>query len=742
MTQCASVIWIAGLRLLTMMTKVEDNVDNCLIWCIVMLNEQSTQPTALNALLMMAHFHGVAASGSDIMHRFSESGKDLTQEEWLLAAKSLGLKARVVKQSIERLPFLALPVMVWCEDGQHFIIAKMEKHHYLIHDFQDNKPKVVAFDLLAKRFSGRVILVASRASVLGSLAKFDFTWFIPAVIKYRRLFLEVLLASIVVQLFALITPLFFQVVMDKVLVHRGFSTLNVITVAFIVVALFDVVLNGLRTYLFSHTTSRIDVELGARLFRHMLQLPIAYFEQRRVGETVARVRELENIRQFLTGQALTSVLDLLFSFVFIMVMWLYSPSLALIVMASLPLYAAWSAVISPILRNRLQDKFARYADNQSFLVESVSALGTIKAMAVEPQMIRRWDKQLAAYVQTSFRVTKIATIGQQGIQFIQKGVSIATLYFGAKLVIEGKMTVGQLVAFNMLAGQVAAPVIRLAQLWQDFQQVGISVARLGDILNTPTENPNSRLNLPAIHGDIRFEGVRFRYRADGQMILPYFSLRINAGEVVGIVGRSGSGKSTLTKLIQRLYLPEQGKIFIDGHDIALVDPAWLRRQIGVVLQENVLMNASIRDNIALSDPAMDLERIMAAAKLAGAHEFITALPEGYDTIVGEQGAGLSGGQRQRIAIARALVNNPRILILDEATSALDYESEHAIMRNMAAICHQRTVIIIAHRLSTVRHANRIIAMDKGEIVEMGTHDELLARPEGYYRYLHQLQNHF
>lgn len=695
---------------------------------------------ALNALLIMAHVHGVAASGGDLLHRFAANGRDLQQEEWLLAARHLGLKARLVSRAASRLHLLALPALVWREDGQHFILARIEGEQFLIQDLATGKALHLSAAEFAARYSGKLILVASRASVLGSLAKFDFTWFIPAVIKYRRIFLEVLAVSVVIQLFALITPLFFQVVMDKVLVHRGFSTLDVITVAFIVVTLFEVTLSGLRTYIFAHTTSRIDVELGARLYRHLLQLPIAYFEQRRVGDTVARVRELEQIRNFLTGQALTSVLDLLFSFIFIAVMWFYSGWLTLIVVISLPLYAAWSAFITPVLRARLNDKFARYADNQSFLVESVTALGTIKSMAVEPQMTRRWDKQMASYVHTSFRVTKLATIGQQGIQLIQKSVTIATLYFGAKLVIEGKLTVGQLIAFNMLAGQVAAPVIRLAQLWQDFQQVGISVARLGDILNTPTENPSSRLNLPEIRGDIAFDHVHFRYRPDAQLVLPDLSLSIRAGEVIGIVGRSGSGKSTLTKLVQRLYVPEQGRVLIDGNDLALADPAWLRRQVGVVLQENVLMNASVRDNIALSDPGMPLENVMQAARLAGAHDFIMELREGYDTIVGEQGAGLSGGQRQRIAIARALVNNPRILILDEATSALDYESERAIMENMDAICQNRTVLIIAHRLSTVRRAHRIIAMDKGQIIEEGSHEELLRRKDGYYRYLYQLQN--
>lgn len=694
---------------------------------------------ALIALTIIAQFHGIAVNPEDIVHQYF-AHNTFSIQQWLLAAKNLGLKAKLSKQKIERLPFIALPAVVWREDGQHFLLAKIDGDRYLIHDLGEGKPIILNKEQFNERYCGQVILVASRASILGQLAKFDFTWFIPAVIKYRRIFLEVLGVSVIIQLFALITPMFFQVVMDKVLVHRGFSTLDVITIALLVVSIFDVILGGLRTYIFAHTTSRIDVELGARLFRHLLSLPIAYFESRRVGDTVARVRELEQIRNFLTGQALTSVLDLCFSFIFLLVMWFYSGWLTLVVVISLPCYAFWSATISPILRTRLNDKFARNADNQSFLVESVTAIGTIKSMAVEPQMTRRWDQQLAAYVSAGFRVARLATIGQQGVQFIQKMVTVITLWLGAHLVIKGDLSVGQLIAFNMLAGQVAAPVIRLAQLWQDFQQVGISVARLGDILNTPTENPTSRLALPNIRGQIDFEKIIFRYRPDGAEILRNLNLNIKAGEILGIVGRSGSGKSTLTKLVQRLYVPERGRVLVDGNDLALADPSWLRRQIGVVLQENVLLNQSIRANIALADPGMALEKIMYAAKMAGAHDFIMELSEGYDTIVGEQGSGLSGGQRQRIAIARALVGNPRILILDEATSALDYESERAIMQNMQAICKGRTVLIIAHRLSTVRMANRIIAMDKGCIVEEGTHQELLSKPNGYYRYLYQLQN--
>ncbi|MFM5401452.1 type I secretion system permease/ATPase [Aeromonas veronii] len=703
-------------------------------------NDTKSAPDyGLVGLTLLAHFHGVAADSEQIKHQHGCEGKPLSDVELLLAARGMGLKAKIVSQPVKRLSLTPLPAMALRQDGEHIIIARYDSDKVLVHDLCQQKPRVFSLNEFESFYEGKLLLIASRASVDNILARFDFTWFVPAVVKYRKLLLEVLGISLVLQLFALVTPLFFQVVMDKVLVNRAFSTLDVISVGLLLVVVFNVLLSTLRSHVFAHTTSRIDVELGARLFRHLLALPLAYFEARRVGDTVARVRELEHIRGFLTGQALTTVLDLLFSFVFLSVMFYYSGWLTLVVLISLPCYAAWSFLLTPMLRRRLDEKFSRGADNQSFLVEAVGGVSTIKSMAVEPHMTRRWDNQLAAYVAASFRVTRLSNIGQGGIQLIQKLVMVGTLWLGARLVIDGSLSVGQLIAFNMLAGQVSAPVLRLAQLWQDFQQVGISVERLGDILNTRTEVPASRAALPPIQGRIQFDRVTFRYRPDGPEILHHLDLSISPGEIIGIVGRSGSGKSTLTKLIQRLYVPEGGRVLVDGNDLALADPAWLRRQIGVVLQENLLFNATVRDNIALSDPGVSLDRVIHAAKLAGAHDFIMELAEGYDTLVGEHGSSLSGGQRQRIAIARALMGNPRILILDEATSALDYESERAVMQNMQAICRGRTVIIIAHRLSTVRSANRIIAMDKGRIVESGVHAELVSRPDGYYAHLHRLQ---
>jgi subfamily B ATP-binding cassette protein HlyB/CyaB len=693
----------------------------------------------LAGLVAIARFHGIASDAAQIRHATATGDAPFDTDTLVLSARSIGLKARVVPLRTERLNRASLPALALDREGKHFIIARCEGDAALVLEAGATAPAMAPLETIAQRTTGRMIVFASRASLAGELARFDFSWFIPAVIKYRRLLLEVLAISLFVQIFGLVSPLMFQVVMDKVLVNRTYSTLAVVGIALFVSSTFEVLLTGLRNFIFSHTTNRIDVELGARLFRHLVTLPLPYFSARRVGDTVARVREIENIRNFLTGQALTAVIDLVFSVIYLGVMCVYSVWVTVIVAASLPLYAGISALLVPTLRQRLNEKFARNADNQSFLVETVSGVETVKALAVEPHFIKKWEMQLAAYVAAGFRVTHLGNIGQQLIQYIGKLVSLATLLLGAKLVIDGRLTVGELIAFNMMSQHVAGPVLRLAQLWQDFQQVGISMSRLGDILNSRTELPASRQALHVVKGDIRFENIRFRYRPDGPPVLDDVSIEIQAGQVVGIVGRSGSGKSTLTKLLQRLYLPEHGAVRIDGIDLALADPAWLRRQVGVVLQENLLFNRTIRENIALTDPGAPLERVMLAAKLAGAHEFICELPQAYDTPVEEHGGNLSGGQRQRLAIARALLTNPRILILDEATSALDFETERVIQNNMKAICAGRTVIIIAHRLTAVRNAHQIIAMDKGRIRERGTHDELLAL-SGYYAHLVSLQN--
>jgi ATP-binding cassette, subfamily B, bacterial HlyB/CyaB len=724
---------------------------------------------ALAALCTVARLHQVAADPETLRHRLGLAPNEpLDVDDLLRAAQLLGLRAKRIRSRIERLVQTPLPALALMQAGsdsaasdaglQVKVLAQCDGRRVLVmgarageaarvepgdarRDLPGGVPQIEPLEVFAAQWTGALILISSRASLAGELARFDFAWFVPALVKYRRLLGEVLLVSFVLQLLGLVSPLFFQVVMDKVLVHRAMSTLDVLVIGLLVVVVFESVLSGVRGFVMSHTTSRIDVELGARLFRHLVSLPLAYFQARRVGDSVARVRELENIRQFLTGNALTVVLDLMFSIVFLALMAWYSLPLTAVVVVSLPMYFLLSLAVTPVLRRRLDIKFARGAENQAMLVETITGIQTVKAAALEPGFARRWDRQLAAYVQASFRTQWLASLAHEAVNLIGKLGNACTLWFGAHLVMDNSLTVGQFVAFTMFAQRVAQPIMRMAQLWTDFQQTGLSVARLGDILNSQPESGNSSaLQLPPIKGRITLDQLRFRYRPDMPPVLNGVSLDVRAGECIGIVGRSGSGKSTLTKLVQRLYAPEGGRVLVDGVDISLIDAAQLRRQIGVVLQENLLFNRSIRENIAIADPAAPLAAVVRAAQLAGAHDFIGSLPQAYDTPVGEQGSSLSGGQRQRIALARALFTEPRILILDEATSALDYESEAIIQRNMAQICRDRTVLVIAHRLSAVRRADRIVVMDQGAIVEVGSHDELLARSGSLYRHLWRMQD--
>ena len=701
--------------------------------------QQSVAPApsggAWSAVAML-QFHGFPAEVGQARHAL---GAHPTLAELVRYLRSEGLKARHASISRRNIDTAALPAIISLRDKRFVVLAKVSQDRVLLSDSKTEQPMLMARAEFEAEWTGEIVFAVRRAG-LGDLGRrFDITWFLGAVRKYRWILGEVLIASFFLQLFGLITPLFFQVVVDKVLVHRGTSTLDVLVFGLVVIGLFEALLGGIRTYIFGHTTNRIDIELGARLFRHLLALPLPYFQARRVGDSVARMRELENIRQFLTGSALTLVMDLLFTIVFLAVMAAYSLTLTAVVLATFPIYIVVSVVATPLFRTRLAEKFRRGAENQAFLVEAVSGVETLKAMSVEPQMQRRWEEQLASYVSASFAVQKIGNTATQLIQLTSKLATAAILYFGAYAVIRGAMTVGELVAFNMLASRVSQPVIRLAQLWQDFHQTRLSIDRLGDILNTaPERQGSSRTSLPAIQGGVTFDRVRFRHRLDGPLVMEDVSLDVLPGQVIGIVGPSGSGKSTLAKLLQRFYVPEGGRVLVDGIDLSVVEPSWLRRQIGVVLQENVLLNASVRENIALAQPGMRIERVIKAAQLAGAHEFILELPEGYDTVVGERGSALSGGQRQRIAIARALVMNPRILIFDEATSALDYESERIVQQNLRSICEGRTVFIIAHRLSAVRHANRIVTLERGRLVEQGSHDELL-RTGGRYASLYALQ---
>jgi subfamily B ATP-binding cassette protein HlyB/CyaB len=698
----------------------------------------NTADTGILCLVALCRFHQLPVDAAQLTREFGDV-LDCTAIQ--RAAKTLGLRCTLVTPA-EKIDNSILPAIAKHCDGSYFVLARQHDEKILIHDLREPQPRVVSHKEFTTLWSGELLLFTRRRNISESLQQqFDIRWFIPALLKYKKLFGEVIVASFFLQLFALITPLFFQVVMDKVLVHQGLGTLDVLAVGFLVVIIFETLLGGIRSYIFSHTTNRVDVELGAGLYKHLLGLPLPYFQSRAVGQSVARVHELDSIRNFITGSALTVLIDLSFTVVFIAVMLYYSTSLSALVLLTIPAYTLLAYLVNPLLRQRLDEKFRFSAQNQSFLVESISGMETVKSLALEPQMQRHWEDRLADHVSSSFRAQHISNVASQCAGFINKLMTLGILWWGAQLVMLGELSVGQLIAFNMLAGRISGPILKLVQLAQDFQQAKISVERLGDILNTPREtgfNPN-RSTLPALQGNVSFERVRFRYQPDAPLILDELNLQVAAGEIIGIVGKSGSGKSTLTKLVQRLYVPEAGRVLIDGVDLATIDTRWLRRHLGVVLQDSFLFNRSVRDNIAVSNPALPMEAVVQAAQQAGAHEFIAALPQAYDTIVEENGANLSGGQRQRIAIARALISQPSILIFDEATSALDYESERIIQNNMAAICKNRTVFIIAHRLSTVRGCDRIIVMDKGRILEQGKHEQLLAH-NGYYAQLHCYQN--
>lgn len=660
-------------------------------------------------------------------------------DDMVRAGRRLGLKTRVVRTTPKRLALTPLPAIAVMRDGRFLALLEIENGLSVL-DPVAEQVRPMSDEEFLNNWDGKLVCLARTAALATGQSRFSWLWFASSTRRYWRPLTSIIVFSFFIQAAAFITPMFFQVIVDKVIVHRATSSLQVLAVGLFAVYVFEVLITGLRGYLFPHTTNRIDVELGSKMFRHLLQLPQSYFDARRVGDTIARVRELESIRNFMTSSALTLAVDALFAILLIMVLFLYNKTLAWCVVASLPIYAILSMVVFPRYIQLLEEKFNRGALNQSFMVETVSAMATLKAMAVAPAMQRRWDEQLAGYVSASFKTVTLGNGVDQIAQFVSKVVQLLVLWLGAEAVMAGEMTVGELVAFNMLASQVSQPILKLVHLWKDYQQAKVSVSRLGDILNAEIERPSttSLITMPPIEGKIKFEGVSFRYAPDGSDVIRDLSLFVDQGEFLGIVGTSGSGKSTLTKLVQILYRPSGGRILVDGIDLTVIDPDSLRRQIGVVLQENVLFNCSVAENIAYGHPEITFPRIIDAARLAGAHDFIAALPAGYATMIGERGTSLSGGQRQRIAIARALVTNPRILIFDEATSALDYESEQIVQENMEKIRRGRTVIVIAHRLSTVRRADRIIAMERGCIVEGGSHDELLAQG-GRYAHLHSIQ---
>ncbi len=656
------------------------------------------------------------------------------------AAEKLGLQLRRIETNWQNLRLLNFPALMLWGDVQ-------DLHWVVVYAVRGDR--LVIADPLEPTMSAQAVPRSVvepvwnrelwQVETVQTQERFNLSWFLPAVWKYRVLLGEVLLASLTLQFLGLATPLITQVVIDRVMVQGSIPTLDVMAIALLAVALFEAGLGILRLFIFTHTARRLDLSLSAQLFRHLMRLPLAYFESRRVGDTVARVQELENIRQFLTGTALTVILDSVFAVVYLALMFFYSVPLTGVALAVLPLYAALTLTTTPILRNWLNETFNRSADSQSFLVETVTGIHSVKAHTAEKASRDRWEGLFARYIRTSFKASTTSNISNNLGDFLTNFSYLLILWVGAHLVIKQELTVGQLVAFQMLSGRVTGPLLRLVQLWQNLQQVLLSVDRIGDILNVaPEAEPGSGLVLPPVRGQVTFDQVFFRYSPQQEPVLKGISFSVEPGMLVGVVGRSGSGKSTLSKLLQRLYLPEAGRILVDGFDIKSADLHSLRTQMGVVLQEDFLFNGNIIENISLGRSDVSAEQVVEAARLAAAHDFVSELAHGYETNVGERGTALSGGQRQRVALARLFLSNAPMLVLDEATSALDSETEQQVLQNLQSIAKNRTVFLIAHRFAPLRRADLILVMEKGMIAEKGTHEELL-RMKGLYWSLYQRQ---
>lgn len=655
-------------------------------------------------------------------------------------SEMMGLKTQLVQVPVGAVSRLNTPCLLRWQEGFAVLYETSEKS-YILAD-----PEVGLIRRTPQSFAetwgdrGEVLLLEPTRET--PQRRFGLQWFWPSLKKYRWVLLEVFVASFFVQLFGLANPLIVQIIIDRVIVQNSIETLQVLGIFLVIMAVFEALLTSLRTYLFVDTTNRIDMTLGAEIIDHLFRLPLRYFDRRPVGELSSRVNELENIRQFLTGTALTVVLDAVFSVVYIVVMVIYSWLLTLVALATIPLFVLVTLLASPIVRRQLRVKAERNAATQSLLVESLSGIQTVKAQNIELRTRWKWQERYAEYVSAGFNTVLTSTTASSASSFLNKLSALLVLWVGAYLVLQGQLTLGQLIAFRIISGYVTAPILRLAQLWQNFQETALSLERLSDIIDHPQETATDDANqipMPEITGQVSFENVAFRFAPSGPMQLLNINLDFPAGIFIGIVGQSGSGKSTLMKLLPRLYEVESGRILIDHYDISKVELHSLRRQVGIVPQDSLLFEGTIQENIALTNPDADASAIIEAAKAACCHDFIMDLPLGYNTRVGERGSNLSGGQRQRVAIARTILQNPRLLILDEATSALDYDTEHQVSTNLKQWAQGRTVFFITHRLNTIMQADQILVMDQGSAVERGNHDELMALQGRYYT-LYQQQS--
>ena len=648
-------------------------------------------------------------------------------------AESLGLSTQLLEVKTDVINRLDAPLMVRWGNGLAVIYRTSLKSVVI------GIPAVGNQELSMAEFQeqwgeeGEVLTL--KMNDLTPQKKFGFSWFVPSIVHHRVVLLEVLLASFFVQLFGLVNPLLIQQVIDKVIINSNRESLGVLGLLLVVFAIFEGLLLCLRTFLFIDTTNRIDLALGTKIIDHLLRLPLSYFDRRPVGEVSSRISELEKIRGFLTGTALTTILDAVFSLVYIVVMVMYSWELTLLTLAVIPLLVGLTLVVSPIVRKQLQTRAVASGKTQSHLIEVLSSMMTVKAQNIELRSRWKWQDLYTDFIAEGFDNTIVSTISNTLGSFLNQLSSLLLIWAGASLVLDGKLSLGELIAFRMIAGYVTGPILRMSSIWQSVQETALSLERLSDVIDHPQEAPEDNANrivMPPIDGHISFQNIKFRYKPSSPLLLKGVNLEIPHGVFVAVVGTSGSGKSTLTKLLARLYQPEEGTVLVDSIDISKVELYSLRRQIGIVPQETVLFDGSVEENITLTNPDASSEEIVEAATIACAHDFIMDLPAGYSTEVGERGGGLSGGQRQRIAIARTILQKPRMLIMDEATSALDYQTERVVSENLMQSLKGCTVLFITHRLSSIVNADLIVCMGNGTVLEAGTHQELMAARGAYY----------
>lgn len=696
------------------------------------------------SLCMVLRCYGTAVGLSRLRDLANVSRDGASMASLAHAADALGFQARGLQSlNVEALRKLTLPAIAHWEGNHYVVVYEVRTRDVLVADPALGVRRIDT-DEFQKHWTGRALELHPTPR----LEKVEeqvpaFSRFLPLLGPHRWVLLEILLATLLLDVLGLAGPVFTQTVVDKVLVQHRPSLLPVVTVGMVIVLLAQTGVSAIRQYLLNHASNRIDLTMLVMFYRHLMGLPVDYFHKRKIGDFISRFGEAGRIRELITGTAITTLLDSLMVLVYFGLMLYYNAKLSMVVVAVVPLYALVTGAFTPHLKRQNRDILARHEESQSYLVESISGIDTVKTLAVERGVRWKWETLYIRTIKAAFKGRMLRMNLESLSGLLNRGAAILILYVGATLVLKGELTVGQLMAFNLLMASILAPVSRLISLWDQFQETLVSVERLNEVFDSELEEPHlgtPRLSLPRLQGHLKLENVSFRYGNADKNILENVSLEVFPGQTVAIVGRSGSGKTTLAKLMMGLHRPTSGTVSIDGHDLRAVDLGSFRRQLGVVMQDSFLFSGTILENVALGDPEPDFGRVVQAATLANAQDFIAAMPMGYGTVVGERGMSLSGGQRQRIAIARALYQDPRIIVMDEATSSLDLESERAIQTNLKKYLADRTAVVIAHRLSTVQEADLIVVIDEGLIVEKGKHASLM-EAKGLYYYLQSQQLH-